>query len=30
MSAVFRPGGYVGLTWTLRPWRRPQAAGGVR
>ncbi|THA29640.1 hypothetical protein E6W17_39110 [Streptomyces sp. A1547] len=26
VSAVFRPGGYVGLTWTLRPWRR--AAGG--
>uniref|UniRef100_A0AAU2K0H0 DUF6228 family protein n=1 Tax=Streptomyces sp. NBC_00049 TaxID=2903617 RepID=A0AAU2K0H0_9ACTN len=26
VSAVFRPGGYVGLTWTLRPWRK--AAGG--
>lgn len=26
VSAVFRPGGYVGLTWALRPW--PQAAGG--
>ncbi|MFI6006057.1 DUF6228 family protein [Streptomyces sp. NPDC051366] len=21
VSAVFRSGGYVGLTWTLRPWR---------
>ncbi|MFD6228667.1 DUF6228 family protein [Streptomyces sp. NPDC060232] len=21
VSAVFRPGGYVGSTWTLRPWR---------
>lgn len=26
VSAVFRSGGYVGLTWTLRPWRN--AAGG--
>ncbi|MFJ2832894.1 DUF6228 family protein [Streptomyces sp. NPDC087263] len=26
MSAVFRSGGHVGLTWTLRPW--PKAAGG--
>ncbi|MFJ6082884.1 DUF6228 family protein [Streptomyces sp. NPDC092369] len=26
VSAVFRSGGYVGLTWTLRPW--PRAAGG--
>jgi len=26
VSAVFRSGGYVGLTWTLRPWRK--AAGG--
>ncbi|MFE7116128.1 DUF6228 family protein [Streptomyces sp. NPDC057654] len=26
VSAVFRSGGYVGLTWTLRPWT--QAAGG--
>jgi len=26
VSAVFRPGGHVGLTWTLRPW--PTAAGG--
>ncbi|MFF5343096.1 DUF6228 family protein [Streptomyces althioticus] len=26
VSAVFRPGGHVGLTWALRPW--PQAAGG--
>lgn len=26
MSAVFRSGGHVGLTWTLRPW--PQAADG--
>ncbi|MFD5549532.1 DUF6228 family protein [Streptomyces goshikiensis] len=26
VSAVFRPGGYVNLTWTLRPWRT--AAGG--
>ncbi|MFK0061838.1 DUF6228 family protein [Streptomyces werraensis] len=26
VSAVFRSGGYVGLTWVLRPW--PQAAGG--
>ncbi|MYS21269.1 hypothetical protein GTW78_13840 [Streptomyces sp. SID4948] len=26
VSAVFRSGGYVGLTWTLRPW--PTAAGG--
>ncbi|MFE2689648.1 DUF6228 family protein [Streptomyces mirabilis] len=25
-SAVFRSGGHVGLTWTLRPW--PRAAGG--
>ncbi|MFJ8538704.1 DUF6228 family protein [Streptomyces sp. NPDC093591] len=25
VSAVFRSGGYVGLTWTLRPW--PNAAG---
>ncbi|MEV5238517.1 DUF6228 family protein [Streptomyces cinnamoneus] len=21
VSAVFRSGGYIGLTWTLRPWR---------
>jgi hypothetical protein len=26
VSAVFRSGGYVGLSWTLRPW--PDAAGG--
>ncbi|MEU1039153.1 DUF6228 family protein [Streptomyces sp. NPDC005907] len=26
VSAVFRSGGHVGLTWTLRPW--PEAAGG--
>ncbi|MGW8954974.1 DUF6228 family protein [Streptomyces sp. NPDC055709] len=26
VSAVFRAGGHVGLTWTLRPW--PEAAGG--
>ncbi|RGD57740.1 hypothetical protein DR950_08015 [Kitasatospora xanthocidica] len=26
VSAVFRSGGHVGLTWTLRPWR--SAAGG--
>ncbi|MEV8053141.1 DUF6228 family protein [Streptomyces bacillaris] len=26
VSAVFRSGGYVGLTWAVRPW--PQAAGG--
>jgi hypothetical protein len=26
VSAVFRSGGYVGLTWTVRPW--PKAAGG--
>ncbi|MGW3149623.1 DUF6228 family protein [Streptomyces sp. NPDC001177] len=26
VSAVFRPGGHVGLTWTLRPW--PKATGG--
>ncbi|GGR36208.1 DUF6228 family protein [Streptomyces roseolus] len=26
VSAVFRSGGHVGLTWTLRPWRT--AAGG--
>ncbi|MFJ4839374.1 DUF6228 family protein [Streptomyces sp. NPDC088746] len=26
VTAVFRSGGYVGLTWTLRPW--PTAAGG--
>ncbi|MEU7030492.1 DUF6228 family protein [Streptomyces sp. NPDC046275] len=26
LSAVFRSGGYVGLTWALRPWS--QAAGG--
>ncbi|MFF7238433.1 DUF6228 family protein [Streptomyces collinus] len=26
VSAVFRSGGHVGLTWALRPW--PQAAGG--
>ncbi|MDH6215923.1 DUF6228 family protein [Streptomyces pseudovenezuelae] len=26
VSAVFRSGGHVGLTWTLRPW--PKAAGG--
>ena len=25
VSAVFRSGGYLGLTWNLRPWRR--AAG---
>ncbi|MFF9487588.1 DUF6228 family protein [Streptomyces sp. NPDC014676] len=25
VSAVFRSGGYVGLTWAVRPW--PQAAG---
>lgn len=28
VSAVFRSGGRVGLTWVLRPW--PQAAGGWR
>ncbi|MGW3292213.1 DUF6228 family protein [Streptomyces sp. NPDC001002] len=26
VSAVFRSGGYVGLTWTVSPW--PKAAGG--
>ncbi|MEU9646840.1 DUF6228 family protein [Streptomyces sp. NPDC048188] len=26
VSAVFRSGGHVGLTWTSRPW--PKAAGG--
>ncbi|MFJ1732505.1 DUF6228 family protein [Streptomyces sp. NPDC088254] len=26
VSAVWRSGGHVGLTWTLRPW--PRAAGG--
>ncbi|MFH8709243.1 DUF6228 family protein [Streptomyces rubrogriseus] len=26
LSAVFRSGGHVGLTWSLRPW--PQAVGG--
>jgi len=26
VSAVFRSGGHVGLTWTVRPW--PQATGG--
>lgn len=26
VSAVFRTGGYVGLTWTLCPW--PAASGG--
>ncbi|MFD5783186.1 DUF6228 family protein [Streptomyces sp. NPDC126933] len=26
VSAVFRTGGHVGLTWTLRPW--PKSAGG--
>jgi hypothetical protein len=26
VSALFRSGGYVGLTWAMRPW--PQAAGG--
>ncbi|MET3985634.1 DUF6228 family protein [Streptomyces sp. PvR034] len=26
VAAVFRSGGYVGLTWALRPW--PRAAGG--
>ncbi|MGQ4426648.1 DUF6228 family protein [Streptomyces violaceoruber] len=26
VSAVFRAGGHVGLTWSLQPW--PQAAGG--
>lgn len=26
VSAAFRPGGHVDLTWTLRPWRK--AAGG--
>ncbi|MFI0741969.1 DUF6228 family protein [Streptomyces sp. NPDC021100] len=26
VSAVFRSGGHVGLTWAVRPW--PQAAGG--
>ncbi|MFJ7069792.1 DUF6228 family protein [Streptomyces sp. NPDC101115] len=26
VSDVFRSGGYVGLTWALRPW--PHAAGG--
>ncbi|MFI8515136.1 DUF6228 family protein [Streptomyces sp. NPDC085460] len=26
VSAVYRSGGHVGLTWALRPW--PQAAGG--
>lgn len=28
VSAVFRSGGHVGLTWALRPW--PRAAGGRR
>ncbi|MFC8074550.1 DUF6228 family protein [Streptomyces sp. NPDC057307] len=28
VSAVFRSGGHIGLTWTLRPW--PDAAGGWR
>jgi hypothetical protein len=26
VSAVFRTGGHVGLSWTLRPW--PNATGG--
>ncbi|MEU4356234.1 DUF6228 family protein [Streptomyces virginiae] len=26
VAAVFRSGGHIGLTWTLRPWRN--AAGG--
>lgn len=26
VSALFRSGGYIGLTWTLCPW--PKAAGG--
>ncbi|MFI6944291.1 DUF6228 family protein [Streptomyces sp. NPDC050418] len=26
VTAVFRSGGHVGLTWSIRPWR--QAAGG--
>ncbi|MEU2929752.1 DUF6228 family protein [Streptomyces sp. NPDC007251] len=26
LSAVFRAGGHVGLTWSLRPWQK--AAGG--
>ncbi|MFP3986274.1 DUF6228 family protein [Streptomyces sp. E11-3] len=26
VSAVFRSGGHVGLTWTLRPW--PKGSGG--
>lgn len=26
VSAAFRSGGHVGLTWTVRPW--PKAAGG--
>ncbi|WP_164986125.1 DUF6228 family protein [Streptomyces roseicoloratus] len=26
VSAVFRSGGYIGLTWAVRPW--PQTAGG--
>ncbi|MEV6481572.1 DUF6228 family protein [Streptomyces sp. NPDC051576] len=26
VSAVFRSGGHVGLTWTVRPW--PRAVGG--
>ncbi|MFI7870419.1 DUF6228 family protein [Streptomyces salinarius] len=26
VSAVFRSGGHIGLTWSLQPW--PQAAGG--
>lgn len=26
VSAAFRSGGHVGLTWTVRPW--PDAAGG--
>ncbi|MEU2390352.1 DUF6228 family protein [Streptomyces sp. NPDC007369] len=25
VSAVFRSGGFVGLTWTLRPWRNASA-----
>ncbi|MFF3801550.1 DUF6228 family protein [Streptomyces sp. NPDC002032] len=28
VSAVFRSGGHVGPTWTMRPW--PQAAGGLQ
>jgi hypothetical protein len=26
VTAVFRSGGHVGLTWTLRPWRRDAAS----